>query len=73
MKRTVFNDAQLELLHVMSNIRTEEELRELKQVLSEFFARRAQKGLDELWEKGIIDESKLEEWRTAHFRTSYEG
>lgn len=40
MERTVFNKAQLEMLDIMANIRSDEELDALKHAVSEFYARR---------------------------------
>ena len=41
MNRTVFNEAQLELLSLMASVKDESELFDLKHAISEFFARRA--------------------------------
>lgn len=41
MERTVFNKAQLEMLDIMANVRSDEELDALKHAVSEFYARRA--------------------------------
>ncbi len=71
MERTVFNSAQREVLDVMSCIKTDEDLRELKQVLLNFLNEKMQKELDNLWDEGVISEAKLEEWRATHFRTPY--
>lgn len=71
MERTVFNAAQREILDILSCIRTDEELRELKTLLLKFLNDKLQKELDALWDEGIINENKLEEWRTIHFRTPY--
>ena len=38
MERTVFNKAQLEMLDIMANIRSDEELDALKHAVSEFYA-----------------------------------
>lgn len=71
MERTVFNAAQREILDILSCIRTDEELHELKTLLLKFLNDKLQKELDTLWDEGIINENKLEEWRTIHFRTPY--
>ena len=44
-----FNAAQLELLGILSCLKTDEDLRELKHALSVFFAERADKEMDRLW------------------------
>ena len=41
MSRTIFNEAQLELLSVMASVKDDAELMALKHAISEFFARRA--------------------------------
>ena len=49
MSRTIFNEAQLELLSVMASVKDDAELMELKHAISEFFARRADDELEKLW------------------------
>lgn len=48
MQQNYLNPAQLELLHAMSSINTEEEWDELKLILSQFFAHLAQKEIGQL-------------------------
>lgn len=67
------NPAQLELLHAMASIETEEELRELKLALSQFFARRAQNEIEKLWDNGTLNQEKLDELRNLHLRTPYKS
>lgn len=71
MKLTNPNAAQIELLHAMASIETEEELHELKLALSKFFAQRAQKELDKLWDNGTLDQKRLNDLRHQHLRTPY--
>ena len=52
MERTVFNKAQLEMLDIMANIRSDEELDALKHAVSEFYARRADEEMEKLWQSG---------------------
>ena len=72
MNRTVFNEAQLEMLDIMAGINSAEELEALKQVVSEFFARRADEELEKLWQEGAWNEQTLQELRHAHYRTPYQ-
>lgn len=71
MERSVFNQAQIELLGAMSAIQSEDELIELKHAISEFFARRADAEMDKLWEDGKWNEQTLESLKSAHYRTPY--
>ena len=52
MAETVFNQAQLELLDMMQWVKSPEALAELKQVISDFFAKKGQEELDAIWERG---------------------
>ncbi len=71
MNRTVFNEAQLEMLDMMSFINSPETLSELKQVISDYFAKEAQTEIDRLWETGELTEAKVESFRHLHERTPY--
>lgn len=71
METTVFNKAQLHLLQMMSYIKTNEELDELKNVLSDYFAKKVDAELDALCAQGAITESTIEEWGKEHLRTAY--
>lgn len=59
---TVFNAAQMKLLQMMSYIKTDEELAELQEVISNYYARKADKELDKLWEEGVITPQIIEKW-----------
>ena len=69
--QTTFTDAQIELLNAMAWIHSDEEVRELQHAISEFFANRADKALDELWDNGTLDAQALQEHRKKHYRTPY--
>lgn len=71
MEATIFNPAQLQLLEMMSFLKSKESLEELKQVISDHFANLAQKEIDRLWETGELNESKVESFRNLHERTCY--
>ena len=68
----IFNEAQLELLNVLADVRDEAELMALKHAISEFFARRADEEMEKLWASGDWNEQTLQELKTAHFRTPYQ-
>ena len=63
--------AQLELLNALNNINSEEELNEFKNVLAHYFAAKAQKDIDALWNEGVINEATIEQWGKEHMRTPY--
>ena len=63
--------AQLELMNALNSIRSEAELNEFKNLLAHYFARKAQKAIDALWDEGIINEETIEQWGAEHMRTPY--
>lgn len=63
--------AQLELMNALNNIDSEEDLKEFKNLIAHFFAQKAQVAIDELWDKGIINEDTIEQWGKEHMRTPY--
>ena len=63
--------AKLELLDAVRNIKTESELNEFKNVIALFFAKKAHREIDALWDNGTIDEQTIEEWGKEHMRTPY--
>ena len=67
--RQPFNPAQLELLSTMASLNTEADLIELKQALARFFADRADREMERLWNEGAINEETLESWKHEHMRT----
>ncbi|MBQ8240886.1 MAG: hypothetical protein IJY95_03140 [Bacteroides sp.] len=71
MERTVFNNAQLEILDLMSYVESEDTLNEIRDMLSRYFAEKAQKEIDKLWEAGTINDAVVEGWKNEHMRTPY--
>ena len=69
--RQPFNSAQIELLSTLASLNTETDLMELKQAISRFFAERADREMERLWENGTINENTLETWKHEHMRTPY--
>lgn len=68
---TTLNEAQLQILDMMSFIKSEETLNDLKRVISDFFAQQAQDEINRLWETGELNETKVESFRKLHERTPY--
>ena len=63
--------AQLELLNALNNISSEAELNEFKNLLAHYFAQKAQKAIDALWDEGVINEQTIEQWGAEHMRIPY--
>ena len=63
--------AQLELMNALNNITSEEDLKEFRDLLANYFAQKAQKAIDALWDNGSINEDTIEQWGAEHMRTPY--
>lgn len=63
--------AQLELLNALRSINSESELNEFKDLVAHFFAEKAQKAIDAMWDNGIINDETINQWGAEHMRTPY--
>ena len=59
MEATVFNPAQVYLLHMFERIKTDEELLEIKKLISDYFAKKMDAHLDKLWDEVYLTKSVL--------------
>ena len=58
---TVFNPAQLYLLRLFSRIKSDEELNDIKQLVSDYYAKRLDQLTQKMWETGELDQKRLDE------------
>lgn len=65
------NNAQREIIKMFHKDQTEEELFELKKVLSEYLANKLTKGIAEESVKRGYTNEVLNTWKDEHFRTPY--
>lgn len=70
MEQTALNPAQMRILHMMSYIKTPQELNNLEEVLTQYFAKKVDEGIDELCDNGSISLDTIEEWGNEHLRAS---
>ena len=63
--------AQLDVLNVLKGINTESDYVDFRNMLARYFADKAQKQIDALWDKGIINEQTVEAWGNERMRTPY--
>jgi hypothetical protein len=61
--------AQLELMNALNSITSEADLKEFRDLVSNYFAQKAQKAIDALWDNGSINEDTIEKWGAEHMRT----
>ena len=52
MEATTLNEAQMSILRLLGSMKTVEEVKELRQVICDYYARRVDEEMDLLWEAG---------------------
>lgn len=71
MEATVLNPVQLQLLQMFSQIKTNEGMRDLQNVLTEYYAKKVSSHADELWDKLGLNQQKLNDLCSIHERLPY--
>ncbi len=66
-----FNQAQRDVLNIVSSLHNEEDILALRRVLIKFMNDRMQKELDRLWDSGDLSDAKLKAMGQEHLRTPY--
>ncbi len=61
MQATVFNPTQIHLLHLFDIDKSEKGLNELKDVLYQYYSKKMEQRLEQLWQDGILDQERLDE------------
>jgi hypothetical protein len=61
------NPAQLHFLQILSHIKTDETLKDLKRLVRDYYSQQLQKEADKYWDEGKIGDHVLDE----HLRTPY--
>ena len=63
--------AQLDVLNLVKGIQTEVDYMDFRNMLARYFAEKAQKQIDALWDNGTINEQTIEQWGNERMRTPY--
>ena len=66
------SNLQLELLRVFNFELSEEQLKEIRALLADYFAEKVTSEMDALFEANDWGEEKIEEWSKEHMRTKYQ-
>lgn len=70
-QRTILNEAQLSILRLLGRMKTTEQVNELRQIISNYYAQKATDEMDRLWDTGQWSEKKNESVLKEHLRTPY--
>ncbi len=66
-----FTPFQIEMLELVSRVSSEVEMQDIRRMLGQYFAKRAEDALDRLWDEGVLNDKVMEEWKSEHMRTPY--
>ena len=64
-----FTPFQIEMLELVSRVSSEVEMQDIRRMLGQYFAKRAEDAIDRLWDDGVLNDSVMEEWKAEHMRT----
>ena len=73
MALTEMTPAQMLVLKSFAGVTSEDELCALMRVLKQFYAKRLDGELEQLWDNGTLNQTQLDKLRTEHLRTPYRG
>ena len=68
---TVFNPMQLQLLRMFSYVKTDEQLKEIKAALADYFFKKVEEGMDALEASGEWSKEKSDAVMEEHLHTPY--
>jgi hypothetical protein len=71
MQTTVFNPIQLHLLKMFARMDSEEELKEVQKVLSDYYFKRVEQRAAEIYKQKGWTQDTLDAMAGDHFRTPY--
>ncbi len=66
-----FTPFQVQMLEMTSRVRSESEMDDIRRMLANYFAQRAEDEIDKLWDEGVLNDEVMEQWKTEHMRTPY--
>ena len=59
------------IFRLLSHLKTEEEVKELNDLVCQYYARKIDEEMDRLWDDGKWSQEKIDETLKEHLRTPY--
>ena len=66
-----FTPFQIEMLELVARVSSEVEMQDIRRMLGQYFAKRAEDAIDRLWDEGVLNDNVMEKWKSEHMRTPY--
>ena len=67
----VFSKYQMQILDSIANVKSEQELCDIKNLIAEYFSNKALDAMDKLCNEGKLSVKEIESWSSDHDRTPY--
>ena len=67
----VFSSYQMQILDSIANVKSEQELCDIKNLIAEYFSNKALDAIDKLCEDGTLSTETIQSWQSEHMRTPY--
>lgn len=67
----MFSAAQIEMLDMMAYVKEQSDFIAVRNLISDYFAEKAEKAINQLWDEGKIDLHTVDSWKNEHMRTPY--
>lgn len=65
------HEAKMGLLRVIDRIDNVDEVQSIRQIITNYYAKKVDDEMDRLWESGEWNEQKIKDLKNAHLRTPY--
>ena len=65
------HEAKIGLLRVIDRIDNVDELQCIRQIITNYYAKKVDDEMDRLWESGVWNEQKIKDLENVHLRTPY--
>lgn len=67
----VFSSYQMQILDCISRVSSDSEMRDIRDIIAEYFSNKALDAMDRLCDEGKLSTSVIESWSSEHLRTPY--
>ena len=66
-----FSSYQMQILDSIANVHDENEMREIRDLIADYFSNKALDAMDRLCDEGKLSDAEIESWHSEHLRTPY--
>ena len=68
----VFSKYQMQILDSIANVKNEQELCDIKNLIAEYFSNKALDAMDKLCKDETLSNEAIQSWQSKHMRTPYQ-